>query len=417
MVEAIADAEVQNQATAMAEAILPQLDARIDARMETELNAQVAAQLEELGVLDADGALAVRPPQDPEGDTPLFADFGEQLQAIRQASMAGQIADPRLGQIMAQTGMSEGVPEDGGFLLQESFSNEIFRLIHDTGQVWNRITRRIPIGLNSASIQLPGIDETSRADGSRWGGVQAFWVGEGDTGTASRPKFKRVRLDLNKLMALSYATNEQLQDTPVIASLTTMGFGEEMGFKLDDAVINGSGVGEPLGVLNAGATISVAKETGQAAATIVAQNVIKMWARMWARSRGNAAWFINQSIEPQLYTLSLAVGTGGIPIYMPAGGLSASPFGTLFGRPVVPIEQTAALGTVGDIILADMSQYWAIEKGGINNASSMHVQFVTDETAFRATYRADARPMWQSALTPYSAGDTVGPFITLATRA
>jgi HK97 family phage major capsid protein len=70
-------------------------------------------------------------------------------------------------------------------------------------------------------------------------------------------------------------------------------------------------------LLNSGCLVSVGKETGQAAATVVAENVVKMYSRMFAQSRPNAVWLINQNIEPQLFTMSLAVGTGGVPIYMP----------------------------------------------------------------------------------------------------
>jgi HK97 family phage major capsid protein len=71
-------------------------------------------------------------------------------------------------------------------------------------------------------------------------------------------------------------------------------------FMTEDAIVEGTGAGQPLGILNSPALISVAKETGQAAATIVKENVDKMWSRMWARARKNAIWLINQDIEPQL---------------------------------------------------------------------------------------------------------------------
>jgi len=191
----------------------------------------------------------------------------------------------------------------------------------------------------------------------------------------------------------------------------------EFGFKLDDAIINGTGAGQPLGVMNSPCLISVAKEAGQAAATIVAENVIKMHARLWGGSRNNAVWLINQDIEPQLHTMSLAVGTGGIPVYMPAGGLSQSPYGTLYGKPVIPVWQCQTLGTKGDIIFADLSQYLLAEKGGIDAASSIHVRFVYDETAFRFVMRVDGQPWWNSALTPYKGTQTQSPFVVLDTRA
>jgi len=164
--------------------------------------------------------------------------------------------------------------------------------------------------------------------------------------------------------------------------------------------------------------VTVSKEIGQPAATILAENVIKMWARMWSRSRPNAVWFINQNIEPQLYTMSLSVGVGGIPVYMPANGLSDSPYGKLMGRPVIPIEQCQTLGTLGDIILADFSQYVLADKGGIQTAQSIHVQFTTDESVFRFVYRVDGQPIWNSALTPYKGGasNSLSPFVVLETR-
>ncbi len=89
---------------------------------------------------------------------------------------------------------------------------------------------------------------------------------------------------------------------------------------------------------------------------------------------------------------------------------------SLLGRPVVPVEYCATLGTVGDIIFADFSQYAAIEKGGIQTAVSMHVQFTTAEMAYRFLYRFDGMPTWDSALTPYKGTNTLSPFVALATR-
>ena len=81
------------------------------------------------------------------------------------------------------------------------------------------------------------------------------------------------------------------------------------------------------------------------------------------------------------------------------------------GRPVVPVEYCKTLGTVGDIILADMSQYAFIDKGGIQSASSIHVQFVAGETAFRFVYRCNGMPEWSSALTPLNgSSNTLSPF-------
>ena len=119
--------------------------------------------------------------------------------------------------------------------------------------------------------------------------------------------------------------------------------------------------------------------------------------------------------------MSISVGTGGVPVYMPAGGMAAAPHGTLFGRPVVAIEQCPVLGDAGDIMLADFSQYKAIDKGGMRGDVSIHVQFIYDESVFRFVYRFDGQPVLASAITPFTAGattatDTLSHFVRIAAR-
>jgi HK97 family phage major capsid protein len=114
--------------------------------------------------------------------------------------------------------------------------------------------------------------------------------------------------------------------------------------------------------------------------------------------------------------MALVVGTTGVPVYLPAGGLSASPYGSLYGRPVIPIEQAKTAGTVGDIVLADFSQYKLIEKGGLKQDSSMHVRYIYDEQLFRFVKRMNGRSKWSNALTPANGSNTLSPFVALATR-
>jgi HK97 family phage major capsid protein len=163
--------------------------------------------------------------------------------------------------------------------------------------------------------------------------------------------------------------------------------------------------------------VTVNKETGQRAATLLFENIIKMFGRMLPRSRKNACWLINQSVEQQLYQMSLSVGTGGVPVYLPASGAAGQPNATLFGLPVIVCEQCQALGTVGDIILADLSSYLLADKGGVQSAASIHVAFVTDETAFRWTYRLDGTPLLAAPITPFKGSDTLSSLIALQTRA
>ena len=338
-----------------------------------------------------------------------FASFGEQLMAAYRAAMPGGKVDERLS-TRAASGLNETTPSDGGFLVQQDFVTELLKRTYETGILASKV-KKIPISTNANGMKINAIDEDSRANGSRWGGVQTYWEGEADEITASKPKFRQMELSLKKLTGLCYATDELLQDAAALEAVIRQAFAEEFGFKIDDAILSGSGEGEPLGILNSGAIVTVAKEASQTD-TITVENLIKMWNRLWSRSRANAVWYINQELEPYLYTLKI----GDKPVYIPAGGLSENPYGTLFGRPVVPIEQCSAAGEVGDIILADIGQYLLIDKGGIKSASSIHVRFLYDENVFRFIYRVDGKPIWTKPLTPYKGSATVSPFVTLAKR-
>lgn len=337
--------------------------------------------------------------------------FGEFLRAVQRVETAKEI-DPRLTEGRA-TGLNESVPSDGGFLVDPEYSDTLIQKAYDESMV-AKLATTIPVTGNSMNFKT--IVETSRATGSRFGGIQAYWLNEGGSKTPSTPEFGNMELKLKKLIGLCYATDELLEDAPALDALISKMFPLEFGWMLDNALIRGTGAGQPLGALTAPCLVTVPKEAGQPNTTLVYENVVKMWSRMWAKSRMNAVWFINQDVEPQLHTMSLAVGVGGVPVYMPATGAASAPFGTLFGRPVMPIEQCSTLGAVGDILLADYSQYLMIDKSGVKKDVSIHVKFVYDETAFRFVYRCDGQPMWSSVLTPANGTNTLSPFVTLAGR-
>lgn len=352
--------------------------------------------------------------RDRAADRP-WASLGEFLQAVARFQSPGGVADPRLFRAEV-SGASSGVPSDGGFLVGSDFS----RMLLDRGQeaaVLAPLCATVEIGANSDGLEAPYIDETSRATGSRWGGVQVYRRAEADTVTASRPKFAMFDLRLEDLMAIAYATERLLNDATALESVFTDAFTSEFAWRLDNEILRGSGAGECLGVLTSGALVTVSKETGQPAASIVAENIFKMRARLVARSRPRSRWLINQDIEPELATMALSIGTGGVPVYLPAGGLSSDGYDRLYGRPVIPIEQASALGTVGDLSLVDLSEYVLIRKGGIQDAQSIHVRFLYNERTFRWVYRINGAPKWRTALTPANGTDTKSPFVTLATRA
>jgi len=343
-----------------------------------------------------------------------FDSLGQQMFAIVNAGRSGGKTDPRL--FNAASGMNESVPSEGGFLIQQDFTNDLLKDLVKTGVLAPKC-RPQPISGNANSIKINGVDETSRVS-SRFGGIVGYWADEAEEKTKSKPKFRKIELNLHKLIGLCYATDELLSDAAGLEGFIRAAFPSEFGFLVDDAIIRGTGAGQPLGILNSGSLVTVSKEAGQKADTINALNVFKMSSRIFANSYLNAAWYVNQMCLPQLYTMSVDIGTGGQLVYVPPGGISGAPYGSLLGRPVIPIEQASALGDVGDIILADMNGYILAQKGGVSSDVSIHVRFVYDESVFRFVLRIDGQPERATVLTPYKggAGATQSHFVALEAR-
>lgn len=351
-----------------------------------------------------------------------FETLGLQLKAVALAGVPGGAKDEKLiweGNLPTKdvaSGSNTLVGAEGGFLIVPEFSKDLIKLTHDTGVVY-KDCRHLPIAGNR--IILNALKEVSRANGSRWGGLLAYWVSEAGTVTARKPAFRQIDLKLNKLMGIHYSTEELLADTVALEAIVKQGFGEEFAFLIDDAIIDGSGAGKPRGILSCNALIEVSKVAEQDDYTFLSDNVWDMWNAMPAKNRTRAKWYIIQDLEKHIQKLNLKIGTGGIPLFMPPGqGIQTAPSGNILGRPVVPIEQCKTLGYPGDVIFADMQEYIVIEKkgAGIKAGASVHVRFIYDEMTYKFTYRIDGQPVWEDTITAYNTSVERSPFIVLEER-
>jgi len=352
-------------------------------------------------------------PRDPStAGTHGFRSFGEFAQSVKNAVRAapGSI-DPRLTMNAPTTTSTEGTGADGGFAVPPDFRTAITAKVMGVDSL---LARTDQLTSASNSITLPK-DETTPWQST--GGIQAFWEGEGSQIAQSKVALDQTTIRLNKLTALVPVTEELMEDASALSTYINRKAPEKFDYKIQNAIINGTGAGQPKGILASDALVEVAKESGQVADTVLAQNITNMWARMYAPSRSNAIWLINQDVEPQLDYLQMPGTNPTAPLYMPAGGLSASPFATLKGRPVVPVEACKTLGDAGDIILADLTKYMtAMKTGGIRQDVSMHLWFDYDTLAFRFIMRMAGLPWWGSAITPANGSNTLSCFVSLAAR-
>lgn len=336
-----------------------------------------------------------------------FKSFGEYAFHVRNAALGTGRLDPRL-QAAATTYGNEGSGPDGGFAVPEQFASEISSIALEEQSLLS-MADDTPVSGNSMTFPK---DETTP-----WGstGVIASWDGEGSTASQKKPVLGKSRLELHKLRVLVPATDELLADAPAMTAHLTKKMAEAVLWKSNDAIINGTGAGMPLGILAAASLVAQAKETGQTADTINATNVAKMYGRCLKGAGTNLVWLINPDAYAQLVVMTL----GDQPIFTaPVQGMKNAPDGLLLGRPVVLTDACDTVGDQGDIILANMSGYRAITKaGGAEFSQSMHLWFDQDVQAFKLVFRMDGQPALATAVTPPNSTITRSHFVALAARA
>lgn len=358
-------------------------------------------------------------------DTPLVASVRNLAEAdpargfrnAREFSMAvlrhgqGERMDERLNPL-ATAGSDEAggyASGYGGFLIPEAFSPNLMQVAVEQDPTQGR-TMALPMAGPVVSVNAR-VDKNHTTSVS--GGLTFSRRAETDAGNPTRMAFEQVKLIANPLMGLAYATEELLADSPIsFAALLEAGFRDELGAKILNEKLRGTGAGEFRGVLNEPATVSVAKEAAQSAATIVLDNVLKMRARCWGYQ--SAIWIANHDTYPQLAKIALPVGVGGAPMYTQS--IVEDRPDLLLGRPIFYSEFAETLGTVGDLILGNWSQYLEGTLQNAQAAESIHLRFDRNERCFRVTVRNDGACWWKTALTPKKGASTLSPFVTLATR-
>ena len=342
-----------------------------------------------------DGALHSGKPKDEgKGEDKPFASLGEQLQAVYNFRK-NHVEDRRLQRVNnAVLGVNEGSGADGGFAIQTDFAGMI---------------------LESNAMRWISADETDVSK-SVFGGIQMYWAAEGATVAASKPQFRELKMDLEKMMGFLYCTDEMLSDSAFMSSFAGPSFALAADRLLTESSISGDGVGKPLGLLRSKALVEVAKEASQEAGTFVGANAIKMQARAMPRGRERLVWLMHPDLEEQLPYLSIQSGEAAKFLWNPEGGLGNFDTQRVLNKPVLFEDSCASPGVRGDALLVDPYMYILLTKGTVKQDWSIHVEFLTDQNCFRVVYRCNGAPKVNKPLTIKNSSKTRSPFVALADR-
>lgn len=335
-----------------------------------------------------------------------FNSTGEFLMAVKRAGQTGEM-DKRF---LAATAY-EKVGEDGGFLVPEEISSAILKKLDNPDE--SLMARCNVTSVSGNSLTMP-IDESQPWNS----GVQAYWTAEGATISESKPSFKQASWRLQKLAALVKTTDELLEDATALESYIKNAAPAAITHAVNKAILSGNGAGKPTGIINSPFAVIVDEEDMQANDTVNARNLVKMYSRMFPGSRSKAVWLIHPEVEEQL---RLATDDNDEFIYLSPGGvggqLSGTPYGSLLGRPVLPLMGgMPALGDLGDIIFADLSYYYMIRKAGIKSAQSIHLLFDKEQTTFRFSLRLDGKVPFTSPVTTENGDYDMSGIVLLEAR-
>lgn len=303
---------------------------------------------------------------------------------------------------------SAGIGADGGFLIPDEFRATINEYLFGD-QALLPLTDSVTVSGNTLVIPR---DETTP-----WGGdgVQANWLGETGTLTQSKPKLGENTIKLNKLAVLVPMTEELVSDSAVgIESYLNSKVGPKIDFAVSDAIVNGDGNGKPVGIVNSGALVEVAKVSGQTADTINTTNLLKMVEGLHVLNASSVRWLHHRTAFSQIATTTL----GDQPMFIPAGRLAETPGGSLLGYGLQSHQACQIVGDKNDILAIDFSAYQSVVKAeGVRQDMSIHLYFDTDDLAFRFVFRVGGQPKFTAPITDKNGSGTSSPFVTLAARA
>lgn len=341
-----------------------------------------------------------------------FSSMGEFYRAVARAGM-GAAFDERLSINAASpsTYSNESSGADGGFAIPPQFSQELWRLSLGEESL-------LPM---TANTEISGNSMIFPKDESTpWGGAgaQVYWQAEASAAQQSKVNMGSQAMVLHKMLGLVPVTNELVEDGFAIGTYLSPLLADRITWKVNEAILFGTGVGQPLGALtNAGNTgspaIVQAKESGQATQTLDPKNITKMVQRLLVGELKNSIWIAT----PDILTPLEALTVGQFPVYLPNTNLAESPYGMLKGRPLMLSEHAAAFSSQSDLSLLSLKGYRTITKaGGIQTDTSMHLFFDADATAMRIRFRMNGMPILGAPVTPPKSGNTRSHFVTLQAR-
>lgn len=338
---------------------------------------------------------------------------------VKRLSLAGQqvFREDGDGRII-KTALAESSGVSGGYAVPPMFSEQLQMLEVENNVLEPRCHKQ---PLTSRTLLIPSLDQvtTSKAGQSNLlGGIYASWESEATTFPESEFKLRQTELTAWQLCFYFLASINLLNDEAVgLDALITQLFGKAIPWYKEYAFLQGTGVGQPMGILNCAALVQVQRQsTGKFQFSDIGQMVSKLYHML---DSNDIIWLVHPSVLAQLFVMTDPAGR---PAYIPLDqGVQASSIplngkqaaGKLNGWPVYITEKLPALGSTGDVMLVDASKYIVAQRMELEIDASPIPYFLNYQMVWRVIWRGDAQPWLQGSITLADGSYTVSPFIAL----
>ena len=352
---------------------------------------------------------AIREHRDDAGGFHGLGDF--------MATVASGREDRRLRSFPRAAGQGEYSGGEGGYLVPHQLTASILGPLFSESGILSRVNL---LPMTSNVLTAAGFKTTDTSSGAV-GGLELKWEGEGETLDSQTGVLGSIFLRAKKGAILVECSNELLEDSVAASVQLEQIMRNAARFGLERAILTGNGVGRPRGVLNDVGLITIAKESGQAADTVLFENIVNTVSRVHPSVLANSVWVASPSVLPQLLSLAFpikdasanVVGGSQVPITV-----EGEPVGMyrLMGLPLLLSETLPALGDKGDLMLVNFGEYLFGMRTDLQIEMSPHLRFNEDKTVFRLRVRCDGQGRWDGPATPL-AGNSLSWAVCLAERA
>lgn len=358
--------------------------------------------------------------------------FGEQFAAMNEARL-GRSFDPRLQSGKMPEGSRKGavpiisvdayrayhggnitIGSEGGFLVGMQAESGIWSIPWDTGAILSRVDKKPPLSFANGRVYAKAFDETNRATGSRFGGIQVYHKGEGQTPTNKKPIYRLLNWSpIDKgIRGLTSMTEEEMRIPEAAGEDMMSAWKSEITWTAEHDIQWGTGAGQAEGFMVSGAKYEVT--ANDATEILLPEDLADMRKHALASYLSGYVWLYT----PELLTNLITMQIGSYPVFLPANGMAGKPYSQILDLPAIETEHAAAAGTPGDIALVCLRPFYRVyDLGDTETAYSAHLYFDTAEGTWRFMYWMDGQSMLTSYITPANGGTNyLSPFITLSTR-